>query len=152
MVRTQTALCLVVFLAFGTLGAALAQEGSHTATSKAVFNGADPVLLAKGKTAKGNPTLSLTHDGFTYYFSSQQTLSEFKKSPEKFAVQDHGYCPVAKVMMNQEVKGKPEIYAVHDGKAYLFLDEEAKKMFEKTPSRFVGKNSSKPAPKEGSGI
>jgi len=127
-----------------------AQEGSHT-ESKSALNGQDPVVLSKGKHEKGDQEFRADYDGYTYLFLSQRNRSTFKDSPEKFAGQDHGNCPVAKVMMHREMKGQPEIFSVYQGKIYLFANQDAKKAFDASPSKFAGSQSKKSPPREGSG-
>ncbi|GAB4242443.1 MAG: hypothetical protein Kow00109_18180 [Acidobacteriota bacterium] len=130
-------------------------EGSHSASqveSKVVLNGLDPVELARGKQVEGKPQWKADHDGFTYYFASAENLQAFRDNPAKYSVQDHGNCPVAKVMMGKTVKGKPDIFAVYEGKTYLFLEPKAKEMFLQNPKRFVKTSPAKSAPREGSGF
>ena len=130
---------------------AFAQEGSRTEPELAL-DGHDPVALSQGKKVKGDQRYKLSHEGYSYLFSSRQNLSEFQSSSDQLAIQDHGYCPVAKVMMNRNVKGKPDLYSVHEGRIYLLADEGAKRMFDAEPSRFVQTTQQpKRVPREGSG-
>lgn len=105
--------------------------------AKLALNGLDPVRLAQGQQEKGKGDLTATHEGFVYRFASLSARSAFKAAPDKYAVQDKGLCPVAKVTMNREVPGDPEIYSVHREKIYLLTNLEAKQMFDDNPSRFV---------------
>ena len=47
-----------------------------------------------------------------------------------------GYCPVAYVAMHKAVKGDPEVSLDYEGKHYLFVNVDAKKMFEAAPSKY----------------
>jgi YHS domain-containing protein len=47
-----------------------------------------------------------------------------------------GYCPVAYVAMNQAVKGDPEISLDYAGKHFVFVNADAKKMFEADPAKY----------------
>ena len=47
-----------------------------------------------------------------------------------------GYCPVAYVAMNKAVKGLPKVASVHEGHRYLFLNADAKKMFDAEPAKY----------------
>ena len=107
------------------------------------MDGLDPVVLDQGKHDKGNQEFRADYDGYTYLFSSQRNRSAFKDSPEKFAVQDHGNCPVAKVMMHREIKGQPELFSVYQGKTYLFANQGAKEAFDANPSKFAGSKPKK---------
>lgn len=129
----------------------LGQEGSHT-DRVVVLTGLDPVALSQGKHEKGDKRYQLEHDGYGYLFSSRKHLRDFQTDPEKFAVQDDGNCPVAKVMMKRDVKGKPEVFSVHRARTYLFVDDKAKQVFDAEPAKFVEYQQRKPRPREGSGF
>ena len=149
----RKSLFLLVLALFGwTVHANGLQEGSHMQDAGPVLDGLDPVALVDGKKAEGNPQWSAIHDDYRYFFSSQENLERFNESPGDFVVQDHGNCPVAKVMMNKEVKGKPEIYSVHEGKVYLFSRQDAKQAFDANPAKFTGDDSRISSPREGSGF
>lgn len=48
-----------------------------------------------------------------------------------------GYCPVSIVEMRKWVKGDPAYRAVYDGRTYLFPNEQAKRMFQANPAKYV---------------
>ncbi len=48
-----------------------------------------------------------------------------------------GYCPVAYAEMNQAVKGSPDHSSHHDGQHYLFVNADAKKMFDAMPAKYA---------------
>ena len=48
-----------------------------------------------------------------------------------------GYCPVSILEMRKWVKGDPAYRVVYDGHAYLFANEQGKKMFEANPAKYV---------------
>lgn len=129
-------------------------EGSHTSSpnqrAQVALKGLDPIELAKGKEVPGKAQWAATHEGFRYLFSSASNLEKFRSNPEKFAVQEHGNCPVAKVMMGKSVKGKPDLFATCQGKIYLFLEPKAKEMFLKNPAKFVEPSAESSTPREGS--
>lgn len=47
-----------------------------------------------------------------------------------------GHCPVAYVAMNEAIKGDPSISADFAGRHYVFANADAKKMFEKEPTKY----------------
>lgn len=117
-----------------------AKEGSGPAGDHEpvlVLKGLDPVLLVQGKEKKGKEEFEVVHHHHRYLFESAQNKQAFEEKPEKYAVSDHGYCPVARVKMNREVMGSPEIFAVHEGKVYLFADADARKLFEADPGQYA---------------
>lgn len=111
-----------------------------------VLNGLDPVSLVDGKKEKGQENISVVHDSYKYLFTSARHKDAFLENPAKFAVQDHGNCPVAKASMNREIKGDPSIFSVYEGGIYVFANNEARQLFDKDPKRYV-----KSKAKEGSG-
>lgn len=48
-----------------------------------------------------------------------------------------GYCPVAYVVMNKAVKGKPDIAIDYAGKHYQFVNAKAKSMFAADPGKYL---------------
>lgn len=130
----------LAFLPAQREGSGPTRKGSSpldSAQPKLALKGLDPVLLAQGEEEEGGRNLTLTHEGFVYRFANPATRSAFTANPDKYAVQDKGLCPVAKVKMNREVPGNPEIYSVHNGMIYLLANREAKQMFDENPSQFV---------------
>ncbi len=47
-----------------------------------------------------------------------------------------GYCPVAYVVMGKAVKGDPKVSSVNEGHRYLFVNADAKKMFDAEPTKY----------------
>lgn len=115
-------------------------EGSGSAAhseAALVLKGYDPVLLVQGKKEKGDPSLAVRHAGFEYHFASAANKAAFEASPEKYAVQVSGNCPVLKARTGEESRGEPDLFAVHAGKIYLFSSADARAAFEKNPDQFV---------------
>ncbi|NQT11965.1 MAG: hypothetical protein HQ582_04395 [Planctomycetes bacterium] len=48
-----------------------------------------------------------------------------------------GHCPVSILEMRKWVKGDPTYRVAYDGHAYLFANEQGKKMFEANPAKYV---------------
>lgn len=48
-----------------------------------------------------------------------------------------GYCPVAYVAANKAIKGKPEYLSTYNGIDYLFINADAKAMFDKDPTKYL---------------
>lgn len=48
-----------------------------------------------------------------------------------------GYCPVAYFAVNKPVKGKPEYASTHNDITYYFVSDDAKKMFDENPEKYV---------------
>ncbi len=67
-------------------------------------------------------------------------LAPAKPAPQEPAID--GYCPVAYVLADKAIKGKPEFSAEHEGKTYWFVSEDAKQAFVKEPQKFAVKYDS----------
>lgn len=115
-------------------------------TPAVVLDGLDPVSLLDGKKEKGSDPFSAVHDGFKYLFTGASHKEAFLAKLEKYAVQDGGNDPVAKVNLKRDLKGEPSIFAVHEGRIYLFASADSREAFQKNAQAYV-----KTKKKEGSG-
>lgn len=129
-------------------GMAFGAEGSGTTKAKLALDGNCPVCAVGGKTVKGKPEFKSVFQGLEYRFPSEEIKGKFDADPEKYAAQDMGFCKVCAVDMGKEVKGDPAIYAVHGGKIFLFVNDDARKKFLANPERYLRDNGKK---EEGSG-
>jgi YHS domain-containing protein len=84
-----------------------------------ILKGYDPVAYFKqGKAVKGNPSITSTHKGATYFFASQEDKADFDKNPARFAPQYGGFCA------NSMSKGRradidPTVFRVYKEKLYV---------------------------------
>ncbi|MDX2155951.1 MAG: YHS domain-containing (seleno)protein [Hyphomicrobiaceae bacterium] len=111
----------------GALGLSVSSEALAQKTAP-VFTGIvkgvavggyDPVAyFTESKPVKGNPAISLDHEGAKWYFATEANRETFKKEPAKYAPQYGGYCAWA-VSQGYTAKGDPEAWTVHNGKLYL---------------------------------
>ncbi|MEM1082637.1 MAG: YHS domain-containing (seleno)protein [Verrucomicrobiota bacterium] len=65
-------------------------------------------------------------------FTAISAQAEEMKKPEL-----GGYCPVCYIAAGKAVEGKKEYAAEHEGKTYLFVNEEAIAAFKKEPSKYL---------------
>lgn len=92
------------------------------------------------KDVEGSPEYHLTHNNRLYLFPSQEQLGMFKSNPAKYADADvalDGYCPVCKVEMGKDVKGKADMAVDYNGKRYLFPGRKQIDMFVANPTKYV---------------
>jgi len=92
------------------------------------------------KDVPGKPDIHLVHNGRLYLFPSEEQLKMFKATPEKYADADvalDGYCPVCKIDMKQDVKGKPELAVDYHAIRYLFPAKEQLEKFKANPRRYA---------------
>lgn len=92
------------------------------------------------KDVDGQPEYHLVQHGRLYLFPSQKQIDMFKANPAKYADADvalNGYCPVCKVEMGKDVKGKADFAADYKGKRYLFPGRKQLDMFLGNPTKYV---------------
>ena len=87
------------------------------------LEGYDPISYFGDRPVKGNPTITTTHSGAIYYFSTPANKSQFEADPDQYLPQYGGFCAVA-VSEGKLVPIDPETYKVTDGKLYLFYNGE----------------------------
>lgn len=67
----------------------------------------------------------------TFIITASQALADGS------AVQLGGYCAVAYVGAQKALFGNPDFQSNYEGKTYLFINKDAKGMFDKEPKKFV---------------
>lgn len=77
-----------------------------------------------GKPELGIKLYQADWQGATWRFANAENLKKFEAAPEKFAPQYGGYCPWA-LVEGRLVGGLTNIWAIEDGKLYLFCSHEA---------------------------
>jgi YHS domain-containing protein len=105
--------------------------------AKPMIGGYCPVSYQlAGKAVKGDVKFKQLMRGEVYHLSSAEAKAAFVKEPDKFIPQYAGFC-VAGVSKGKRYPGDPTVFAVVDGRTYLFFDENAKKTFEANPTETI---------------
>ncbi|HXL58783.1 MAG TPA: YHS domain-containing (seleno)protein [Chitinophagaceae bacterium] len=103
-----------------------------TQLRKKVFNldqnvaiqGYDPVTYFKeNKAVKGKIELSVSYQGITYYFSSEENKDLFVKNPATYEPQYGGWCAYAMGKSGEKVEIDPSTFKILNGKLYLFFNK-----------------------------
>jgi YHS domain-containing protein len=76
------------------------------------------------KLMDGDQQKSFIYKGSKFYFITAAHLDAFKADPEHFAPQFDGFCAY-NASQGQRVAANPRVFAIQDGKLYLFSDREA---------------------------
>ncbi|MCP9929218.1 YHS domain-containing protein [Cyanobium sp. AMD-g] len=87
------------------------------------LEGYDPIAYFSGRPVKGHPSLTITHNGAIYHFSTPDNKAQFEASPDQYLPQYGGFCAVA-VSEGKLVTVNPQTYTVTGGKLYLFYNGE----------------------------
>jgi YHS domain-containing protein len=101
--------------------------------SGVILKGYDPVAYFKqGKAVKGNPSISSTYHGATYYFVSKDDKADFDKNPAKYEPQYGGFC--ANAMSQRRLSDSdPNAFLIYKGKLYVCSSGSALKTFSSKP-------------------
>lgn len=131
-IRSVTAFAVLVFVA-----AAAAQETCKRVRTFAV----DPVELLAGRETKGDDSLALSHGMYNYHFVSSASRAAFEKNPDKYEVQLGGACGRMGPLSGY---GRGDIYAVYDGRIYLFASKQCRESFLKAPEKLLEADDAPP--------
>jgi len=118
----------------GKLVIAYRMSRVEPAVAEIAIEGKDPVLLIRGQSVAGKPSLTQTVGEFKYYFANAQTLAEFKRDPIRYSAFMGGACLNMGPMSG---RGQPNLYEVYDGKLCLFASEGCRTTFLKAPAEFI---------------
>lgn len=120
--------CCALLLAtpFGAFGQARAPS--------IALKGYDPVAyFTQGKPVKGEQNMSHEFDDVRYLFSSAKNKAAFVGDPDKYAPQFAGQCSGG-VSKGKKTESDPELWAIVNGKLYLFSSQKAKETVLESPA------------------
>jgi len=94
----------------------------------------DVVEVISGRTTPGKDSIAADHGRFVYWFATEQNRETFRRNPGRYQIQLGGACarmgPLSGSCRN-------DIYAVHDGKIYLFASTQCRDGFLKSPEKLL---------------
>ena len=126
--------------------AAAAEESTEAAEAEdgvsLALEGLDPVLLTEGHEELGKPEIVVEHGDHRYQFVSEPTRARFAADPERYGVQN-STCPVV-----PGAAVNPSLYAVHDGRIYLFASRQCIETFSEDPQSFLEGSPTESAARE----
>lgn len=103
----------------------------------AVISGYDTVsYFTESNAVKGKPTISVTHDGGVFLFSTEQNRKLFLEQPHKYLPEYGGFCAYA-AASNSLVDIDPTAFTIIDGRLYLNYSKTIKGKFDKESSRYI---------------
>ena len=105
--------------------------------AKPMIGGYCPVSYQlAGKAVKGDVKFKQVMRGGLYHLANAEAKTAFIKEPDKFIPQYAGFCAEG-VARGKRYVGDPTVFAVVDGRTYLFFDAAAKKTFEANPAETI---------------
>jgi YHS domain-containing protein len=94
--------------------------------SAASIGGYCPVKYQTDKAAvQGEPQYVQYYRGQAFMLSSAEASEKFEKDPQRYAPAFNGFCALS-ISREEHHPGDPKVFAVVDGRTYLFFDEAAK--------------------------
>lgn len=131
-------LVLAVALMLNNPSASLAAEEE---ARKPSMKGFCPVAyLQKQKAVEGKAAHQSTYRGDLFYFSSAEAKKLFDATPAKYAPAFAGWC--AESLAREHPRrnlSDPKIFKIHEGRVYLFSNQDALKVFEGDPSGTIAR-------------
>ena len=118
---------LLLFLLLTSVQPVLGQEEdirkrTFNIRKNVAIEGYDPVSYFDLKPVPGDAKYQFNYKGVTYQFSSQENLTKFRSSPEKYEPAYGGWCAYAMADTGEKVKIDPETYKIVDGRLCLFYN------------------------------
>lgn len=134
MIARYPSLCSLIaaLVVFGCVTAS-AQNASPSPQAVIPLEGLDPVVLTQGKEVQGDMKYKVKRGQFEYIFASAENKATFEKDPTRYEIQLNGNC----ARMGAPTSGNPDLYAVHNGRIYVFGSEECQTLFKATPDKYL---------------
>jgi YHS domain-containing protein len=105
----------------------------------------DAVELVSGKQVPGRDDLAVMHHRFAYHFSSDANRAAFLANSQKYEIQMGGACGSMGPLSGD---GSTSLWAVHDGRIYVFASEKCRQKFLKNPQRHIERDDPVPVTSE----
>lgn len=107
--------------------------------AKPMIGGYCPVAYQQsGKAVKGDAKFKQIIRTEVYHLSSAEAKAAFLKEPDKFIPRYSGSCAEG-LARGKRYASDPTVFAVVDGRTYLFFDAAAKKSFDSNPAETIKK-------------
>jgi YHS domain-containing protein len=124
---------MTALILFGWSTITFAQNSSPSPEAIIPLEGLDPVMLTQGKEVQGDMKYTITRGRFQYIFASAENKATFEKDPTRYEIQLDGSC----ARMGAPTQGNPDLYAVYNGRIYIFGSEECQTVFKATPEKYL---------------
>ena len=124
------------------LGAVMAQKSQVFTTGNGAIKGYDPVAFFKaGKPVMGLKEYSYEWNGATWYFSSNENLSSFKATPEKYAPQYGGYCAYG-TAEGHKAPTETDTWTIVGDKLYFNYNKSVQALWKENQRKLIEKANS----------
>lgn len=107
--------------------------------SDLMLQGLDPVsYFEAGAPEAGRNELSVQHRHGTYRFASAENRARFLAAPERYVPQYGGFCAKG-VSYAIRAGGDPRVFALREGRLFIFVNDYAREYWRTDPADFVAK-------------
>ena len=137
---------VLLWLVLSVPPAILLWQPGHAATTERIvvdpnsglaIYGYDPVAyFTDGAARMGQPNLELTYAGAAWRFHNEGNRAAFAKDPRVYMPQYGGHDPVA-IAGNVARAGHPDVWAIHNGRLFLFYSDDARRQFDADPAQMA---------------
>ena len=125
---------LAVAFVAATLVSCTSQDDSGIPEKKSRTLRLDAIALVQGDESPGLESVSISRHGFTYLFASPENKATFEANPERYEIQLGGACARMGALSGE---GTTDLFAVHEGKIYIFASEGCRRGFLKAPQKVL---------------
>ena len=123
-----------LLIALVLIGCATSSMIAQSSTATVIpLEGLDPVMLSQGKEVQGDLKVSVKRGQFEYLFANAENKAAFEKDPSRYEIQLEGHC----ARMGAPTSGDPDLYAVHNGRIYVFGSSECQTLFKAAPEKYL---------------
>jgi YHS domain-containing protein len=102
------------------------------------LQGYDPVSFFSNTPAKGDPALTLRHEGATYWFATSENKAAFEAAPERYTPAFGGYCAYG-ASNGYTAPVEIETWQVVDGRLLLNYNKSIRKKFDADRAEYLRK-------------
>lgn len=101
----------------------------------------DAVELVNGKEVAGRDEKSIKRGAYTYLFASDENRTRFEREPQRYEIQLGGACGRMGPLSGE---GRCDIFAVHEGRLYIFASEQCRAGFLTAPDALLERDDQPP--------
>ncbi len=101
----------------------------------------DPVELVEGRETAGEATIFSDRGKYRYVFVNEANKARFDSAPEQYEIQMGGACARMGPLSGT---GRPDLYATHDEKIYIFASDGCRATFLKHAESMIERDDERP--------
>ncbi|SOE14326.1 hypothetical protein SAMN05877838_0986 [Hoeflea halophila] len=139
MLRTATRLITLFCMALLALASLALAAEQNLGSGGIAIQGYDPVAyFIDNKAVPGSPDITLTHDGATYRFASDEHRAAFEANPGQYVPQYGGYCAYG-AAQGYKASVEPDQFTIADGKLYLNYNASVRARWNEDQANYINK-------------